>query len=114
MKVESRHLLQLPAAVRVKAYKSFYTNITLSKDPRISNFGRVIRDEYAVIKDSYGTQMKIMGCSHLNLTTNSNAATSNCSRTWLARFQRTLLSRAEFAWYTVLARHQRGPSHQRH
>lgn len=50
MKPESRHLLRLPAALRVKAYKSFCTNTTLSKDPRISRLGRVNHDEYAVLK----------------------------------------------------------------
>src|SRR5437667_3806102 len=72
MKVESRHLLRLPAAVRANAYKSFCTNTTLSKDPRISNLGRVIRDEYAILRDSYGTPMKVIGCSRLKLTTTSN------------------------------------------
>jgi len=57
MKIESRYFLRLPTDVRVKAYKSC-TNSVLSEDPRTSHWGRVIRDEYAVLRDSYGTLMK--------------------------------------------------------
>ena len=38
-----------------RSSRSFSTTIALREDPRLQNIGRVIEDEYAVMRDKYGT-----------------------------------------------------------
>lgn len=48
-------LLRLPPAVRVRVCRSLSTTSRLLEDPRVKDLGKVIKDEYAAIRENYGT-----------------------------------------------------------
>lgn len=50
----SRGVLRLPPAVRMSAYRALSTTARLFEDPRVTDLGRVIKDEYSFIRDNYG------------------------------------------------------------
>ncbi|KAF2417437.1 putative triacylglycerol lipase [Tothia fuscella] len=56
MSIFAPQILKLPASARVAVYlrsANFSTSICLRKDPRLADMGRVLKDEYAVMRDEY-------------------------------------------------------------
>ena len=45
-------LLRLPPAVRVRVCRSLSTTSRLFDDPRVKDLGKVIKDEYAAIREN--------------------------------------------------------------
>lgn len=57
MSIFTPRLLKLPASARVAFYiksSGFSTINCLRKDPRLADLGKVLKDEYSVMRDEYG------------------------------------------------------------
>jgi hypothetical protein len=57
MSTSTLRILKLPASARVAVPftpANFSTAACLGKDPRLADLGKVLKDEYSVIRDEYG------------------------------------------------------------
>lgn len=83
-------------------------------DPRLEGLGKVIQNEYSVIRDDYGAPIPLV--NELKGISNNirNSQEPNCPRAWPTRIRRTAPCRSIASRSPVLARDQRGFGHEGH
>jgi hypothetical protein len=73
-------LLRLPPSTRVAClaagHAKFSTTTWLRKDPRLSDLGRVLKDEYSVLRDEYSMPFSYVVPSSLHIQSFTNCLSS--------------------------------------